>query len=413
MNRVENRQLQLLERLFALPPRQVDLVLSDCADLIGEATGAEKVDGFLHDPTNNSLVAIGTTRTELAQLQKTLGLDRLPIANGDPMVVVFQTGEPYHEGNIDRDPRHPRGVIEQLGIRSMLAVAIDVGGVRRGVLSLASRERQKFDQHDFALVNIVGRWVGGLVHRSELMETFALRASEQARRETAEELITVLAHDLRNLLTPIASRLYMLSERASQADRRDDVADFKRVLSGVKRVSELMSDLLDVARVERGVLALTTTSFDIVQLVRASAEALALPEVEIDVESFAPELTVTADARRLRQAIENVLSNATKHSPRGVPVVVQIAPTKNEAGGSVVQISITDRGPGIAPDLVPRIFDRYVSSGRSAGLGLGLYLARAVLSAHGGSISVRSSATGTCCDITLPTGGEPDVRSDA
>jgi len=214
---------------------------------------------------------------------------------------------------------------------------------------------------------------------------------------------------LRNLLTPIASRLYVLSERASEANRADDVNDFKRVMSGVKRVADLMSDLLDVARVERGILGLTTTSFDIVQLARESAEALTLPEVEIDVQSFVPELSVVGDARRLRQAIENVLSNATKHSPRGVPVVVQVEPTKNEAG-NVVKVSISDRGPGIAPDLVPRIFDPYVSSGRAAGLGLGLYLARAVLSAHGGSISIRSSPAGTRCEMMLPIGGPPNAK---
>ena len=409
---VENRLLQLLERLFALPPRQVDVVLSDCADLIAEVTGADKVDAFLHEPPTNSLVALGTSRSQVAQLQRSLGLNRLPIANGDPMAVVFTTGDPYHHGHIDRDPTQPRGVVEQLKVRSMLAVPIQVGDVRRGVLSLACREREQFNEQDLALLKVVAGWVGGLVHRSELMETFARRASEQARRETAEELITVVAHDLRNLLTPIASRLYVMSERASRADRADDVGDFNRVLTGVKRVSELMTDLLDVARIERGILSLTNTTFDVVQLVRASAEALTLPDIEVQVQSYASELTITADARRLQQAIENVISNATKHSPAGVPVVVEIEPTRTEAGEQV-RIAVVDRGPGIDAELVPRIFDPYVSGGRAAGVGLGLYLARTVLSAHGGSIAIRSSAVGTRCEIMLPVGGKPEPSREA
>jgi two-component system OmpR family sensor kinase len=401
MSHTEDRLLPLLERLFAIAPSQLDLMLSECAELIGGVVAAEKVDAFVYDAASNSLVALGTSRTELAQLQKNLGLHRLPLVNGDPMARVFETGETYHNGATEQDPRQPRGVIENMAVRSMLAVPLDVGGARRGVLSLASTRPDAFGPQDVSLLKVVSNWVGGLVHRLELTEAFAQRASEQARRDTAEELVTVLAHDLRNLLSPISGRLELLYARAETEQRARDIQDFDRIRSGLKRLAELMSDLLDVSRIERGILNVQSAPLDLVKLVRASAVSMTLPDVEIEVEPLTPEILVEGDALRLRQALENILSNATKHSPRGGAVKVQLEPTKIDSG-AVAKIIVVDRGSGIAPDVLPRIFDRYVSAGRSAGLGLGLYLAKAVISAHGGSITVTSSSVGTRCELLLP-----------
>jgi two-component system OmpR family sensor kinase len=402
MTHTAQRMLPLLEGLFEIAPMPVDMVLSKSADLIGEAFSSEKVDAFLHDEQTNSLVAVGTTRTELAHLQKSLGLDRLPMVNGDPMAHVFRTGEAYLEGHTERDERQPRGVVEAMAIRSMLAAPLEVGGVRRGVLSLASRRPDAYSADDLKLVRIVSAWVGNLVHRSELMQAAAEQAREQGRRAVAEELITVLAHDLRNLLAPISGRLTLLHERATQDNRAQDAHDTKRALNGLRRLNELMSDLLDVARVDQGLLALQRETVDIVQLVRATAETLAPPDIEIPIDSYVESLTILADRKRLSQAFENVLSNATKHSPRGVPVRVAIEPAKLQTQPAV-KVTIVDQGPGIAPELLPRIFDRYVAGSASSGLGLGLYLARATVAAHGGMISMASNtAQGTRCEFVLP-----------
>jgi two-component system OmpR family sensor kinase len=397
--------LSLLERLFEIAPTSLDQVLSRSADVIGQSLGAEKVDAFLHDASSNTLVAIGTSHSELAQLQRSLGLDRLAIANGDPTAVVFETGEPYLEGHVERDERHPRGVVEAMGVRSMLAVPLHVDGCLRGVLSLASRREKAFGSEDLSLMKVVSVWVGNLVHRSELMVAQAAHAREQGRRAVAEELITVLAHDLRNLLNPIVGRLTLLFERASAEEREQDARDTKRALGGLTRLNELMSDLLDVARIEQGLLSLTPERVDLVELVRSVADTLALPEVDITVDSYADSLPIVADRTRLSQAFENVLANATKHSPRGLPVQVEIEPARIQTRPAV-RVTISDDGPGIAPDLLPRIFDPYVAGASSTGLGLGLYLARATLSAHGGSISMRArEPQGTRCELVLPLSG--------
>jgi two-component system OmpR family sensor kinase len=398
----ERRILDLLERLFALAPAAVDVVLSQSADHIAQVFQCEKVDVFLCDDASHSLVAIGTSHTELAELQKSLGLDRLPLANADPMAQVFQAGEIYNNGHVEQDVRHPRGVIEQLCIRSMMAVPFEVGGVRRGVLSVASRRPEAFSDEDLSVMRMLAVWIGNLAHRAELTTVFAAQASERTRRAAAEELVTVLAHDLRNLLNPLGARLALMLERAKRQDRGDDVSDCQRCLVGIDRLSTLMSDLLDVARIEQGMLSLNCQTFDLVQLVRECASAIARPDVEVVVAAYTDPLPIVADRIRLSQALENVLSNALKHSPRGAAVHVELITTVHE-GKPAVRIAVIDRGPGIPPELLPRIFERYVRAGTSAGLGLGLYLARATLAAHGGTIEMTSAdPQGTRCELVVP-----------
>ncbi|HKP59498.1 MAG TPA: GAF domain-containing sensor histidine kinase [Polyangiales bacterium] len=399
---LERRVLDLLERLFALEPAPVDVVLSQSADHIADALQCEKVDVFLLDEATQTLVAVGTSRTELAQLQKSLGLHRLPLANMDPMAHVFEASEVYRHGHIDQDARQPRGIVEQMGVRSMVAVPFDVGGVRRGVLSSASRRPDAFSDEDLTLSRMVAAWIGSLAHRAELMFVFAAQASDRTRRATAEELVTVLAHDLRNLLNPLGARLALILERA-KADRRvPDVSDCERCLTNVEHLGALMTDLLDVARIEQGLLSLSCQAFDLVLLVRECAGAIARPDVEVLVSSYAEPLAVVADRGRLSQAIQNVLSNAVKHSPRGAPVHVELQQTVH-GGEPAVRVTVLDRGPGIPADVLPRIFERYVRAGADAGLGLGLYLARTTLAAHGGTIEVTSAdARGTRCELVMP-----------
>lgn len=402
----ESRLLPLLERLFGIGPAPLEVVLSECADLIGTVIESEKVDAFLYEAASESLVAVGTSHTALAALQRRVGLNRLAVANCDPMSSVYRTGECYLTGHADQDPSQPRGVIETLGVRSMAAAPIDVAGVRRGVLSLASPRTEAFSSEDLALVRIVGAWVGSLVHRAELAAAAAASAAADGRRAIAEELVTILAHDVRNLLHPIIARITLLRDRADTEGRKSDLHDTTRLLAGVGRLSAIVTDLLDVAKLDTGVLALKRERIDLVALLRVTAETLRPPDVEVRLDSFCEQLLYEVDGERLRQAIENVLSNAIKHSPRAAAVVLTLEATKIETRDAA-KITISDQGPGIQPELLPRIFDRFVAEGRSAGLGLGLYLARAIVTAHGGTIAMQSVlGQGTRCEIMLPASSD-------
>jgi signal transduction histidine kinase len=114
-----------------------------------------------------------------------------------------------------------------------------------------------------------------------------------------------------------------------------------------------------------------------------------------------------ADADRLRQVLWNLVANALKHSPAGLPVVVEVSRQERESG-SWALLTVTDQGSGVPPHLLPRLFERFVKGSGSSGLGLGLYLARRIAGAHGGTLEVHSSpGKGARFDLALPLDPEP------
>jgi two-component system, OmpR family, sensor kinase len=140
---------------------------------------------------------------------------------------------------------------------------------------------------------------------------------------------------------------------------------------------------------------------DLVALVREVATGLALPDRAIEVDA-PPEVVVVADAARVRQIVENVLSNAVKHAPTRTAVRVEVA-LEGENGARRARVRIADQGPGIPADVLPHVFERFRRGRSSSGLGLGLYLAHEFATAHGGSLAVESEpGRGTAFTLTLP-----------
>jgi two-component system, OmpR family, sensor kinase len=377
--------LSTLQRLFDAPVADLQLALTHSANAIAEALGADKVDAFLYDELRDSLAAVGTSTQPLSDLQKRLGLDVLPLSNGGRVVHVFRTGEIFRSGNLVDDPEELRGVKEGLKILSKIGVPLEVGGQRRGMVMIASLKPDYFTAADEAFAISIVRWVGGVAHRAELIEDIERNAVERGRRDTAEELVTVLAHDLRNYLSPVASRLYILRKRAEADGRADDLDDIGAALRGVSNTTSLISDLLDVARIDRGLFAVDLEPVDLNMLVDESATLLSTAEHEVVV-SASERIVAWADAKRLRQCLDNLLINAINYSPRGAPVHLLIS-LKRRDGELWAQVEIRDEGPGVPQELLPQIFDRFQTHRKKAGgLGLGLYLAKQIAIAHGGDV---------------------------
>jgi two-component system, OmpR family, sensor kinase len=121
------------------------------------------------------------------------------MAHNDPpgTVEVFQTGSPYLTGHADQDPAELRGITHGMGVRSTVAVALEVGGARRGALVANSTRPDVFSDCDVRFLEAVSCWVGDVAHRAKLTEQLTAQAAEQGRRAAADELVA-LAHDLRN-----------------------------------------------------------------------------------------------------------------------------------------------------------------------------------------------------------------------
>jgi signal transduction histidine kinase len=395
------RLLGVLEVLLQSSAADLQTALSHAADVVARALRADKVDAFLHDPARASLVAVGVSHQTLSEQEKRLGLDVLPLANGGRVVQVFETGETYVDGKVDRDPNELRGIKEALAVRSSLGVPLDVGGTRRGVLLFASQTPDFFADEDVRFARSVARWVGSVAHRAELVEEIARNAADRGRQAVAEELITVLAHDLRNYLSPIAMRLTLLRRRAAREQREADVADADASCKALSQLTDLIGDILDVARIDRGMFALDLRPVDLVELIHETAQALTTPEHGYAIHAT-EELVVAADRRRLRQCLANLLANAFQHSPAAAPVEVEVTRTSRQEG-EVIRVEIANRGPGIPEDLLPHIFERFVTSQGGQGLGLGLYLARRIARLHGGELTAESApGKGARFALTLP-----------
>jgi signal transduction histidine kinase len=238
-------------------------------------------------------------------------------------------------------------------------------------------------------------------------EILQRREAESQRERLIEELaravrlselfVAVLGHDLRNPLSAVVAGSALALRRVDDPQTR---AQLERVLRSGRRMSRMVDQLLDVTRVRLGRgLALARAPMDLCELVHQSVAEMEpvgpADRFEVRVEG---ECLGEWDRDRLAQVLSNLLANAAQHSLPGSPITVTVGGSESEA-----TVAVHNTGTPIAPDMLPHLFDAFAGGSASTGLGLGLYIAREIVVAHGGRIDVESSAErGTVFTITLP-----------
>jgi DNA-binding CsgD family transcriptional regulator len=186
-----NRDRQLLvvlQRLLTLEPGDLSAAMTTVAQQVAEVLGADKVDIFFYVPAEQALVAEGTSDTPMGQREHELGLDRLPLAGGGRTIEVFRTGHSHRADHVDQDADEVRGLVEDLGVRASIAVALDIAGTRRGVLLASSATPAAFTQADLHFLEAIAHWIGLTAARLAQAEVLAARAAEQALQQAAEQL---------------------------------------------------------------------------------------------------------------------------------------------------------------------------------------------------------------------------------
>ena len=400
-------RLQTLERLLAIQATTLEAALTEAANSLVPIFRADKIDVFLYDETKETLIAAGTSQTPMGIRQRQLGLHWLPLANGGRAAWVFQSGQPHHDGHVEEDQEELRGIREALGVRSQIIMPLEVGDRCRGVLSVCSAQRDHFSIDDLHFLQTVSYWVSMVMQRAELVERLTREATEQTRQLVADELITIMAHDFGNYLTPLIGRLYLLRTRAEREGRARDVEEADALGQGLQRLQRLIADLLDVGRIDQGVFAVMRQPVNLVQLARETAAALQTAQFKVDVQS-PDELIAEVDADRIQQVIENLLVNAQRHAP-GSPVTLTVQ-SEARADGPRAIVSVQDRGPGIPPEMQRHLMQRFTRGQRSKGLGIGLYLARRIMEAHGGALTVESGVgIGTTFHLAVPQVAPPEL----
>jgi PAS domain S-box-containing protein len=229
----------------------------------------------------------------------------------------------------------------------------------------------------------------------------ALKELERLR----EEFAAIVAHDLRNPIAAIRATADMALLRAPEGDSlvvtRGGV---ERVRHAAARLDDMVKDLMDASRIEVGQLTLDKQPVDAAQAVRSAMSQIqpTLGAHPLELELDGERASIEVDPRRLEQILTNVVENAAKYSPDSAPIVVRVR--QRDRG---VAISVVDKGGGIAADELPLLFDRFYQAQRARamrkGLGLGLYITKGLVEAHGGRITVHSEpGRGSTFEVWLP-----------
>lgn len=350
------------------------------------------VDGTIVDANDEFLRMLGYSRDDL---RAGLNVKRItPTEWGGidavKMTEVVEAGVaiPWEKEFIARDGcRVPVLVAEALldgADRGGIAICLDVGERKRADLE---RERLLALEHD------------------------ARAQAERAIRQR-EEVLAIVAHDLRDPVnTILMSATALLGITLDDSKRTRHLNIIQRAATGM---DALIRDLLDFSRIEAGAFALRREPVDVHTLLCETVELFeehARPGGVQLTSAIAPDVsTVIGDRDRLAQALSNLLSNAIKFSSPGGSVTIDARRTDDS-----LVISVTDTGPGIAPEDLPYIFDRYWQADRAsrAGAGLGLLIAKGIVESHGGRIDVSSEVgRGTTIRCTLPI-GESDEAGGA
>jgi signal transduction histidine kinase/ActR/RegA family two-component response regulator len=237
----------------------------------------------------------------------------------------------------------------------------------------------------------------------------AARAEAEAADRAKDEFLALLGHELRNPLAPALTAVHLMKQRGEDSREREVIE------RQIRHMARLVDDLLDVSRLRRGAIELRREPFELADAVNRAVEMTAPifadkhHELVIDVP---PGLVVDGDRIRIAQVISNLLSNAAKYTPANGRVVIEA-----RHGYGEVVLECRDNGGGIAPELLPRVFDLFVQGERGldrrqGGLGLGLAVARMLVDRHGGTIEVASGGPkqGSTFVVRLPAAPASAVR---
>ena len=243
----------------------------------------------------------------------------------------------------------------------------------------------------------------------------AARADAQAANAFKDEFLAMVSHELRTPLTSILGWVHLAREGRLDAD------GLERALVSIERSAgaqrRLIEDLLDATRSLKGTMRLSATDVRLDAIVGTGIDSIrpAAEEKGIEIEEHVEPVTLRGDADRLQQVVVNLVGNAVKFTPRGGRVTVAA-----RQSGASAEITVCDTGDGIAPDLLPHVFDwfRQGNSSRTrrhSGLGLGLGIVRQLVELHGGTVRAESAGVGRGAKftVTLPMATTPAIAEPA
>lgn len=390
--------LDLSETLQAICKLSLNGLAEACAiDLIREDGTIEKIPPKAIDPVREA---------HIIELRKryTLQLHKLPdvqevVRRGNGAICFRRTDEILDA--VCESPEHRRAM-EEAEVQGAILVMLVARGRRLGWLILMRMGKDPYTLDDLAVGEDLASRAAVAIDNARLYE----KAQKAVR--IRDEFISIASHELRTPLTSLSLQVQLVLDlvrqgRLSSLPPEKLTQVFGSTHQQLGRITWLVNSLLDVSQIRSGKLHLSLEAFDLVQLVREVIDRyhseIRSSGTEIDIQGIAS-LHGAWDRRRIEQTFTNLLMNALKYGQKK-PVTVRVEQVEDDA-----LLSVEDRGMGIAPEDQARIFQRFeraVPVSHYGGMGLGLYIAQQIASAHQGSIQLKSElGRGSVFELKLP-----------
>ncbi len=322
---------------------------------------------------------------------------RIPMQEAQPLPAALQRLEPVMvESQEEQQQRYPKLAGTGIVSRAVAAIPMIAGTRAIGGMLLTFGEPRHLADEEIDFLRILAQ------QGASALEQIRLREDFHRLQQQRDALVHSVSHDLRNPLTAILGQGQLLERALAQkapGDRTTRSAE--AIVASARRLNLMIQELVDATRLEAGQLRMARQPVELGTLVAGllgrSEETLAVDRVDTGIAPGLP--PVDADPNRLEQILVSLLSNALSFSPPETKVLLKAAKSRG-----AVAISVIDKGPGIAPEELPELFERYprVPVARR-GEGLKLYIARMLVEAHGGRMWAESEpGKGTSIHLTLP-----------
>jgi two-component system phosphate regulon sensor histidine kinase PhoR len=304
--------------------------------------------------------------------------------------------------------------VRRFSYRSFLGVPLRRGDEVLGSLEVVTKEPRRFGEEDQTLMTLFAGQAAIAIENARLFEEARAHLAQvvEANRRLEEldrlrrEYLRNVSHEFRTPLTVIKGYAEFLLDSDIAGPQQDMM---RVIVESCDRVIDLVETLIEVSRIEQGEAerVLNVRRLDLREVAETSVEALrwfaARKKIRVELDFAGADFRLEADGSLLQQMVKKLVDNALKYSPPGARVLVRARPGEQD-----MQLEVEDSGIGIAPEHLPRIFEKfYVVDGsitrRAGGTGVGLYLVREIVRLHRGSVDVKSlPGEGSVFSVRLP-----------
>jgi signal transduction histidine kinase len=392
------RELSALHRLAQLlaTAESLDAAIPESQRIVCEMLDCARSVVLMFDDAADSLV-VCNRNDHAVESEPVPGIS---LATPSLAATVFRTQTPLVSNDADDDPWVGEALRKLFAIDNCLVLPITSASESIGVLVAANANKGAFAANDLHFTSLLGVRVGNVIEASQSRERdrgvlAQLRESDRNRTD----FVSMVAHELKGPMTTIKGFAEILQKHSTELDD-DRRTEYSTIIADeIDRLCDLVNDLLDIARMDTGTLhtELRRTKVEDVfaKLLVVHPSVSTAHEVEVAVDDDLPEML--CDKNRIRQVVLNLLQNATRYSPKGSRVSLS-GDVVEESGRRFVRICVADEGIGISARDLERIFSKGVMLPKpewaAKGTGLGLFISKGIVEAHGGRIWAESEPPG-------------------